>query len=127
MNQEEILAMKPGILLNLLVAEKIMGHITINDEILGFMERSVDPKDNGSLWGLLSNYSGDIASAEQVVKTMVDLGYDDAIYWADFGKGKYTESEAICKAALLAVMDDSEQGKKQNKSEEPTQGERSVL
>ena len=36
---------------------------------------------------------------------MIELGYEDAIYWADFGEGKYKEAEAICKAALLAVLE----------------------
>jgi hypothetical protein len=32
-------------------------------------------------------------------------GYDDAINWKNFGGGKYTQEEAICKAALLAVLE----------------------
>ena len=121
MRQEEILTMQPGLLLNLLVAEKIMGHITVNDEILGFMERSVDPKEGDSLWGSLIDYSGDKSAAESVVQTMVDLGYEDAIYWADFGGGKYTESEAICKAAMLAVLDDS------GLEKDPEKGQKHIL
>ena len=34
---------------------------------------------------------------------MIEKGYEDAIYWADFGDGTYGEAEAICKAALSAL------------------------
>jgi hypothetical protein len=36
---------------------------------------------------------------------MIQLGHDDALYWADFGGGIYTAPEAICKAALLAILE----------------------
>ena|SRR3972149_2705349 len=105
MTQEEILAMQPGSELNMIVAEKIMGHIVTKDEIFGYMERAVDPEDGGSIWTMVKSYSEDISVAELVVDRMIEMGYEDAIYWADFGGGKYTEAEAICKAALLAVLE----------------------
>ncbi len=100
MTQEEILAMKPGVELNVKVAEEVIGHVVARDETFGYMER-----DNNSVWGRLQLYSEDISAAELVVDEMIKLGYDDAIYWADFGDGIYTEPEAICKAALLAVFE----------------------
>ncbi len=102
---EEILAMQPGSELNMKVAEKIMGHVITKDELFGYTERSVDPEDSSSVWSPVEPYSEDISTAESVVDKMVKLGYKDAIYWADFGGGKYTEAEAICKAALLAVLE----------------------
>lgn len=80
MTQEEILAIKPGNELNMLVAEKVMGHIITKDEIFGYMERSVDPGDGGSVWATVERYSEDLSIAELVVDKMVNLGYEDAIY-----------------------------------------------
>jgi hypothetical protein len=107
MTQEEILAMPPGTELNLKVAETIMGHRVINDEIFGYMERASDAKDNSSVWSILENYSQELSIAESIVGKMVEMGFEDAIYWADFGGGKYTEPEAICKAALVSSLGDS--------------------
>ena len=107
MTQEEVLAMQPGSELNIEVSEKIMGHITTKDEIFGYTERLVDPEEGSSIWSPVKPYSEDISVAELVVEKMIEMGYEDAIYWADFGDGKYTEPEAICKAALLAVIEGS--------------------
>jgi hypothetical protein len=122
MTKKEILAMKPGIDLNILVAERILGHAVKQDEIMGYMERITMPKtQNGtscascatcggsavegdSIWGLVEKYSEDISAAKVVIKKMLEIGYKDANSWADFGDGKYTEAEAICKAALVAVL-----------------------
>ncbi len=105
MANEEILTMQPGTELNMQVAEKVMGNLTTQDETWGHMERLVDPTDGSSLWVPLTPYSEDISAAETVVEGMIELGYADAIYWAKFGEGKYSEAEAICKAALLAIAD----------------------
>ncbi len=105
MEQEEILAMQPGDELNGKVAEAIMGDEIIKDKFLGYLERQVDPIDGGSVWSPVRPYSEDISVAELVVNKMVELGYKAAVSWADFGDGKYTEAEAICKAALLAVLE----------------------
>lgn len=104
MTENEILAMKPGSELNAQVAEKIMGHVIAEDELLGYVERLVNPEGGDSIWSPLKRYSEDISVAELVVDKMVELGHEDAVCWADFGGGKYTEAEAICKAALLAVL-----------------------
>jgi hypothetical protein len=120
MTKEEILAMKPGSELNIAVAERIMGHIVKKDEIMGYMERTTNPKtkedncdccsscsspqEGDSIWGFVEPYSEDISVAKQVIDKMTDIGYEDAKSWPDFGDGKYTEAEAICKAALLAVL-----------------------
>lgn len=103
MNREQILKMVPGEGLSLLVAEKIMGNVTTRDELMGFMERMIDPADGGSVWAPLTAYSEDADAAEAVVERMLGKGHSDAIYWSEFGGGKYTEAEAICKAAMLAI------------------------
>jgi hypothetical protein len=121
MKLEEILEMKPGIELNIKVAEKVMGNIVVNDKILGYVERKNGPqteddnptscrtccgsKGGGPVWGPVEGYSEGISSAMLVVSRMIDSGYQDAINWNNFGGGKYTEAEAICKAALLAVLE----------------------
>ena len=116
MTKEEILAMKPGVELNKAIAERIMGHVVKNDEILGYVERTVNPKSQmggascttpvkgDSVWGSLEHYSEDIAAARTVIDKMIEAGYQDAQSWPDFGGGKYTEAEAVCKAALIAVL-----------------------
>jgi hypothetical protein len=118
MTKEEILAMKPGIKLNIAVAERIMGHSVKNDETFGYMERMVNSKEDNcdcscgcnasregdSVWGMVEHYSEDISAAKNVIEKMKVIGHKDTQLWPDFGNGKYTEAEAICKAALLAVL-----------------------
>ena len=106
MTQEEILTMEPGRELNIEVAKEVMEHVVASDGMLGYLERLIDPGDGGSVWSSLQPYSEDISVAELVVDKMIERGYDDAIYWADFGDGVYTEAEAICKAALLAILEE---------------------
>lgn len=103
MTQEEILAMEPGVELNKLVAEQVIGHHIAKDELFGYLERLIDSEDGSSVWSPPQPYSEDISTAEAVVEKMIELGHSDAIYWADFGDGAYGEAEAICKAALLAI------------------------
>lgn len=107
MTKEEILVMKPGIDLNAKVAEEIMGHVVVEDKMLGLVERLLD--DGQSAWGPPQPYSEDRSVAEAVVQRMLELGYEDAPYWSGFGQGQYTEAEAICKAALLANSGGKEQ------------------
>jgi hypothetical protein len=102
MTKEEILLMKPGIELNAKIAEEIMGKVVVQDKMLGPMERLLH--DGESVWGPPQPYSEDLIAAEQVVDKMLDLGYEDAVHWSRFGDGRYTEAEAICKAALLAIL-----------------------
>ena len=106
MTREEILAMQPGNELNMKVSEEVMGHIVTEDKTFGYMERTIHPKEGDSIWGPVKPYSEDISTAELVVDRMIEMGRKDAIHWADFGGGKYTEAEAICKAALLAVLEE---------------------
>ena len=126
MTREEILEMEPGNELNMEVAEKVMGNRVINDEILGYLERPINlqppeevsassgsccntccgsSKDGAAGWGLVERYSEELPGAMLVVKRMMDKGYKDAMSWKNFGGGKYSEAEAICKAALLAVLE----------------------
>ena len=104
MTKEEILAMKPGKELNIKVAEEVMGHEIIVDEIFGEMERR-DEEDGGSLYGPVRPYSEDISMAQLVVDRMIILGHIEALSWEHYGGGIYTPAEAICKAALLAVLE----------------------
>ncbi|MBI2906916.1 MAG: hypothetical protein HYX92_04605 [Chloroflexi bacterium] len=105
MSLEEILAMKPGAELNALVAEQVMGKRVVKDQFFGYMEQSIHPEDGSSIWGDPLPYSEDMDWAEMVVDKMIEKGFDDAICWADFGNGAYTEPEAICKAALCALRE----------------------
>jgi hypothetical protein len=104
--KEEILALGPGEELNVLVAEQVMGNAVVKDATFGRMERVT--ADGGSIWCPLEPYSEEMAAAETVVNVMIGRGCEDAIYWADFGNGRFTEPEAICKAALLALLETAE-------------------
>ena len=104
MTREEILAMKPGQELTVKVATELMGDVVVEDEIMGCVVRLTD-EDGNIVWGQLQPYSEDVSAVELVVDKMIELGYDDAVNWGDFGGGKYTEAEAICKAALLAISE----------------------
>jgi len=103
MTKEEILAMKPGRELNILVAEVVMKHKVIVDGIFGDMERPIS-EDSGSAWDALQLYSEDISAAQLVVERMITLGHSDAVFWEHYGNGIYTQAEAICRRALLYVL-----------------------
>jgi hypothetical protein len=103
MTQDEILAMKPGRELNSKVAAEIIGHLVVRDEVLGDLEGLLD-EDGSYIWNDLQPYSEDLEMADFVVDAMLRLGFEDAVCWADFGDGAFTEAEAICKAALLAKL-----------------------
>ena len=105
MTKERILAMQPGMEMNIQVAEKVMGQVIIKDETFGYLERVVDPGDGSFVWAPVQPYSEDNTTAELVVDKMINKGYQEATHWADFGEGKYTRAEAICKAALLASLE----------------------
>jgi hypothetical protein len=105
--KEEILAMSPGADLNALVAKEVMGNAVVEDAIFGRMEGIA--AEGGNVWGPVEPYSEDMAVAENVVNVMIERGCEDAIYWADFGNGQFTEPEAVCKAALLALLENTEQ------------------
>ena len=103
MTKEEILAMKPGRKLNTAVAELVMKHKVIVDEILGDMERPAG-EDISSTWDTLLLYSQDMSAAQLVTERMITLGHNDAVLWDQYGDGIYTRAEAICKRALLVVL-----------------------
>jgi hypothetical protein len=104
MTEKEILAMKPGLELNIKVAKEVMKHRVIEDENLGYMERFKSNKDQSTVFGMLQPYSEDAVAASQVVEEMVEKGFPEASAWADFGNGAYTKAEAVCKAALCALL-----------------------
>jgi len=103
MIKEEILTMKTGRELNIAVAEVVMKHKVVVDEIFGDMEKPIDEDDN-SVWDTLPLYSEDMSAAQLVVKRMITLGHSDAVFWEHYGNGIYTQAEAICKRALLVVL-----------------------
>ena len=103
MTKEEVLTMKPGRELNIAVAEVVMKHKVVVDEIFGDMERPIDGNDN-SVWDTLPLYSEDMSAAQLVVERMIRLGHSDAVSWEHYGNGIYTQDEAICKRALLVVL-----------------------
>ena len=114
--KEEILAMKAGRGLNIRVAEDVMKRKFAQDEIFGDMESL----DNG-VYGYLQPYSEDISAAWQVIEKL--KGYHPRIEFdpysqnweatfsareADFSYpivSATTAPEAICKAALLALLE----------------------
>ena len=99
MTKEEILAMKPGRELNIRVAEEIIGHNVIEDEIFGDMEVSRDDKGN-SIYQPLRRYSEDISEAQIVVNKMIKTERSKALLWANDSR-----PEVICKAALLSILE----------------------
>jgi len=118
--EEEVLAMKAGRELNTRVAEGVMGCIVAYDAFLGDMQRWIDSQGD-SVWGPLERYSEDHSVAEKVVGRLeskynarIEFNYATENWEAEFselatGLGLGTASaldrpEAICKAALLAVL-----------------------
>ena len=116
MTTEEILALKAGRELNIRVAEAVMGRRYTQDETLGEMEI-----DSEGVYSSLQPYSEDISAAWQVIEKM--KGYNPRIAFdthsqkweATFNVGEAdftcpvvlatTAPEAICKAALLALLE----------------------
>ena len=103
MTKEEILAMKPGRELNIAIAEVVMKHKVVVDEIFGAMERQI-ANDGSSTYTNLQPYSEDMPAAQLVVDRMITLGHGDAVLWEHYGSGIYTQAEAICKVALLVAL-----------------------
>ena len=111
MTKAEILAMKPGKELNKQVAEVVLGFKYVNDRFFGDMEGY-----GNSIYHPLRNYSGDMTAAQDVVEKLKEKNYTARVelnhytenWEADFGYGMVSAPgapEAICKAALIAVME----------------------
>jgi hypothetical protein len=117
--RDEIMAMVPGRELDALVAKKVMGW-TFSNLIKSWYPPNLRPENN-AYGHKLRNYSTDIAAAWEVVEKMKDYKiYSDIhtasnCYMVD-GYSEIFEDEiehvecetaphAICKAALLAVME----------------------
>ncbi len=98
MNKEDIFAMKPGNELDIRVAEDVMGHKVVSDEIFGDMEIFVDDKGN-NVYCPLQSYSEDISTAQMVVQKMIQQGHNEATFWKDDPR-----PEVICRAALLVAL-----------------------
>ena len=71
---------------------------------MGEMER-LSGDDGGSIWSNPVCYSEDYKAAQSVVCAMMDKGHFDAPNWDQFGDGAYTPAEAICKQALLRILE----------------------
>lgn len=103
-----ILEMKPGAELNTLVAKRVMELDIVTDELMGEMVRLVDSQGD-SVWGSVMPYSEDLDAAQKVVTEMLARGYSDAETWCDYGEGRYTAAEAICKRALIVLESSCQQ------------------
>jgi hypothetical protein len=116
MTEKEILSLKAGRELNIRVAEAVMGRRYTQDETFGDLE-----VDRQMVYGSLQPYSEDISAAWQVMEQM--KGYNPRIAF-DTHSQKWeatfsireagftcpvvladTAPEAICKAALLALLE----------------------
>ena len=128
MTKEEILAMEVGRELNIRVAEDVMECKFIEDKILGDTEsckllesETKVPSLAGNYYGPLRHYSQDNSVAQEVVNKLknncdarVEFNYHTGNWEAEFsdlesGLSFGTVSaldapEAICKAALLAIL-----------------------
>lgn len=116
MTKKEILSLKAGKELNIKIAEAVMRKRYAEDETFGDMEI-----DSERVYGYLQPYSEDILAAWQVMERM--KGYNPRIEFdthsqkweaafsireADFTCPVVladTAPEAICKAALLALLE----------------------
>ena len=129
MTSEEILAMKAGRELNIRVAEDVMGGRFVVDEIFGdTVERCHDLLyETGGhciespFFGPLQHYSEDISATQEVIDKLklynmtVQLNQHNENWQAEFSKlgadfsypaaVAATAPEAICKAALLTMLE----------------------
>jgi len=127
--KEEILAMKAGRELNIRVTEDVMGCKLIEDEIFGDMESCELLESETKISSLAGNYYGpprhysqDNSVAQQVVDKLknnynarVEFNYhtekwevelSDLETGLSFGTVSALDApEAICKAALLAILE----------------------
>lgn len=99
MTKEEVLSMKEGRELDILVSEIVMGNRVIIDEVFGDMEVHMNKKI-GIVYGPLPNYSQDLSSSILVADRMLDLGYEKAAYWKNDDR-----PSVICKASVLEVIE----------------------
>ncbi len=132
MTREQILAMEPGRELDALVAERVMGWTNIirHDEYGGVYvgwppDRRPWDTDRGAY---IPRYSYDDVAALQIIPAMGQRGWDCATYYeadagcwtvyflsaqfkpADARAQSGLLAEAICKAALLAVLEEVDAG-----------------
>jgi hypothetical protein len=105
MTSEEILALPPGLELNVAVAKEVLGRPVALDNTFGWMERILSPQDGSSIWSVIEPYSQEMSAAQRIIDHAVKLGFQKADGWPDFGGGKFTRAEAVCKAALLATFE----------------------
>lgn len=115
MNRDEILNMPAGREMDTLIVEKVMG-LKVDYE---FDEPHVPSlRDKYDEWGYLPNYSTDILAAWEVVEELKGLkpilNYDPQSqkWYMRLNGGSYCSADtaplAICRVALLAVMEDEQ-------------------
>ncbi len=115
MTRDEILAMKPGRELDALVAERVLGYKVVDVLPQGITYMAGKRKR----WIKNPNYSTGVAAAWEAVEEMNDCLHlrehgEEGRWEANFcgypGSRAHgaTAPEAICKAALLAVMEEGD-------------------
>jgi hypothetical protein len=124
MTKKEILAMKPGRELDKVVGEIVFGYEVKIFLFQGFAPDPYyrTPSQYGRTYEFLPNYSTDISAAWQVVEKLFREGYGllmigdvdkfTVILAADmnYKAEAKTAPEAICKAALLAKLEEGKSG-----------------
>lgn len=120
MTKKEILAMEAGRELNIRVAEDVMGCKFVQDEFFGHMQAYIDSQGN-NVWAPLEPYSEDRSVAQRVVDKLknnynarVEFNSHTGNWEAEFSEletglsfdtvSALDAPEAICKAALLAIL-----------------------
>jgi hypothetical protein len=123
MNKEDVLKMSAGRELDMLVAEKVMGW-KLTERIGGFYPPGL-LEDTSSLANMLPAYSTDIAAVWKVIEKtkmfdvkglslILNKSYDNkwCVSENEYGDlieiaGGDTAPAAICKAALLVILDEN--------------------
>jgi hypothetical protein len=121
MNREEILNMPAGRKMDALIAEKVVG-LRLDWEFAEFQNGEPSAptlRDKYDEIGVLPFYSTDISATWEVIEKMGDIAWSLASAWNLSGKragfsmwisGKSviadTATLAICRAALLAIMEE---------------------
>jgi hypothetical protein len=118
MNAQEILAMKPGKRLNILVAQEIFDLAYIQDPIFG--DIVIFSGENSTSFGFLPHYSEDLPTARTILQkadSSANLKKYRGRWEANVQRKKVyyyypdlnatSRPEAICKAALLAKMENN--------------------
>jgi hypothetical protein len=109
MTRDEILGMEPGPELNLIVCCDVMGYEVINDGVVIKQGEYLKPfsEDIAVAWEVVEKIAANKAITIACGKecNLCQIIEDDSYIGVAYGK---TAPEAICKAALLAMMEANE-------------------